>query len=537
MLVFRSPCRAFMLRQVRSVTKIDPLRGDAPWSPRAPISDLSLNVTDLVEAMDDHTRRLLSRKRTARRGWLVPRGLLVADLVGLCAAYLLATVLWGQNGALGSDHELLLFAATLPCWAIVARLHGLYGRDQEHADHTTTDDVVGVFHLVTIGVWLFVVISRLSGETSPGIYALITLWVLSVCLLPIARMLARDLCRQTDAYEQNTVIVGAGDVGQLIGRKLARHPEYGINVVGFVDQDPRARRADLPEHLTILGGPDRLPEIIERLDVERVVIAFSSQPVSELIELVRRLRPLGVQIDLVPRLYELVGPRIAVHAVEGVPLLGLLAVHDSMTLRAIKRAIDIVGAVVGLTLLAPLLAYIAIRIRLDSDGPILFRQTRLGTGMKEFTVLKFRTMKVGTDRDDHRTHIRRVMSPTSVAGTNGLYKLDRIDAVTSFGRWLRRTSLDELPQLVNVLRGEMSLVGPRPCIPYETENFEPHHFERFLVPQGLTGLWQVTARAHSSYGEALEMDTAYVRGWSVGLDLRLLLRTPLQLIKQRGRTR
>jgi lipopolysaccharide/colanic/teichoic acid biosynthesis glycosyltransferase len=207
-----------------------------------------------------------------------------------------------------------------------------------------------------------------------------------------------------------------------------------------------------------------------------------------------------------------------------------------MASRTIKRAIDIVGAVVGLILLAPVLVYIAVRIRLNSAGPILFRQTRLGAGMKEFTVLKFRTMKVGTDQAEHRAHIRRAMEPTAAAGANGLYKLDRIDAVTRVGRWLRRTSLDELPQLINILRGEMSLVGPRPCIPYETENFEPHHFERFQVPQGLTGLWQVTARANSSYGEALEMDTAYVRGWSLGLDLRLLLRTPLQVIKQRART-
>jgi lipopolysaccharide/colanic/teichoic acid biosynthesis glycosyltransferase len=125
------------------------------------------------------------------------------------------------------------------------------------------------------------------------------------------------------------------------------------------------------------------------------------------------------------------------------------------------------------------------------------------------------------------------MNAGAALGSNGLYKLDRSSAITPFGRWLRKTSLDELPQLLNVLRGEMSLVGPRPCIPYEIEHFAPHQFERFLVPAGLTGLWQVTARANSSFGEALEMDVAYVRGWSLGLDLRLLLRTPLQLFRQR----
>jgi lipopolysaccharide/colanic/teichoic acid biosynthesis glycosyltransferase len=145
-------------------------------------------------------------------------------------------------------------------------------------------------------------------------------------------------------------------------------------------------------------------------------------------------------------------------------------------------------------------------------------------------------MRVDTDEEAHRAYIESTMSASAEAGANGIYKLERSAEVTRAGRWLRKTSLDELPQLLNVLRGEMSLVGPRPCLVYEMSFFEPHHFERFLVPAGITGLWQVTARASSTFLEALEMDVLYARGWSFGLDLRLLARTPFQLIRQRRRT-
>ncbi len=520
-----------------SVTSINSHRTQTEPEPDPGVSAPHYAASDLIATMNDHTRELLGRGRLERRAWLVPRSLVVADLLGLSLAYLLTTLSWGEKGAFGSVHEILVFLATLPCWAIVAKLQGLYRSDQEQADHSTADDVVGVFHLVTIGVWVLLVATRLGGHPNPSIYALITFWGLAICILPVTRTIARRACKRAQAYEQNTLIVGAGEVGQLIARKLVKHPEYGANVVGFIDRDPKARRPDLPEHLAILGGPERLADIVKCLDVERVVIAFSNEPASELVLLLRQLRQFPVQIDLVPQLFELVGPRLTVHAVEGLPLLGLPPNRPSRTSRLIKRTIDVIGAGLALLVLAPVFAFIALRIRLDSDGPIFFRQTRLGTNMKEFTALKFRTMKVGTDQSVHQAAIRRLVSASADANENGgVYKLERADAVTKFGSRLRRTSLDELPQLINVLKGDMSLVGPRPCIPYETENFAPHHLERFAMPQGITGLWQVTARANCTYGEALDMDIAYVRGWSLGLDLRLLLRTPLSVLRQRSST-
>jgi lipopolysaccharide/colanic/teichoic acid biosynthesis glycosyltransferase len=237
-----------------------------------------------------------------------------------------------------------------------------------------------------------------------------------------------------------------------------------------------------------------------------------------------------VQIDIVPRAFELIGPSVRVHTVEGLPLLGLPPVRLARSSRLVKRGLDVSAAIFGLLLCAPFFAVVALLIRHDSSGPIFFRQTRLGISQRPFTMLKFRSMQDGTSDAEHRSYIEATSKPDATLSTDGLYKLDRLDSVTRVGRWLRRTSLDELPQLLNVLRGDMSLVGPRPCLPYEVEYFDAHHFDRFLVPAGITGLWQVTARAHATFIEALDMDVAYARGWSLGLDVALALRTLRQLV-------
>jgi len=464
-----------------------------------------------------------------RRAWLVPRALLLADVVGLSGAFLLATLVSGRSG-------LVLFLVTLPGWLMIAKVHGLYDRDASRADHSTVDDLVGVFHVVTIGVWAIIVAALLTGLGHPGLWKLTAFSALAFAFITTARACARAGCRRTRSYAQKTIIVGAGDVGQLVARKVSKHPEYGLEIVGFVDRDPKQRRSDL-DNLTVLGQPAQLRELVERFAVERVVVAFSNDSAEETVELLRDLSGADVQVDLVPRLFEMVGPNVTVHSLEGLALFGLPpAKRFTSSSRLLKRALDVAVSAVALFLAAPLMAFIAWRVKHDSPGPVFFRQVRLGLGMREFTALKFRTMKVDTDQDEHRKYIQEVAEAGVATNANGLFKLERKDAITSSGRWLRKTSLDEVPQLINVLRGDMSLVGPRPCIPYETETFKPHHFARFSVPAGITGLWQVSARANSTFREALEMDVAYAHAWSLGLDFRLLLRTPIQLVRQRTST-
>lgn len=465
---------------------------------------------------------------------MMRRVLVIADLAGLTVAFLVAEAMMRARGwPVDYNREVPLFAATLPVWVLVARMYGLYDHDEERTDHSTLDDLVGVFHLVTVGAWVLFVGMWLIGLKLPPVEKVFTFWGFTIGAIVAARAAARTVARALPAYRQRTLIVGAGEIGQLVARKYSQHPEYGIDLVGFLDSNPRERRADLGDIL-VLGPIDALPDVVRSRDVERVVIAFSGEPHERILRLLRLLRDEDVQIDIVPRLFEVIGPNVDLHSVEGLALLGLPPVRLSRSSRLFKRTIDLVGAVAGLILTAPIFLYATWRIRRESPGPTLFRQERLGEEMRPFTMFKFRTMSVDADDREHREFIQATMSPKALPAANGIYKLDREHDVTRFGRWLRKTSLDELPQLFNVLRGEMSLVGPRPCIAYELETFEEHHFDRFLVRPGITGLWQVTARAHASFGEALDIDVRYVHGWSLALDLWLLLRTPLGLL--RGRT-
>jgi exopolysaccharide biosynthesis polyprenyl glycosylphosphotransferase len=465
-----------------------------------------------------------------RRGWLVRRALLAADVAGLALAYLLARAVTGSHL---TPFAITVLAVAAPLWLVAAKLYGLYERDEEHVDHSTVDEMFGVFHLVTIGSWAYFVAMRVSGYRIVQTNRLVIFWLLATGFVFGLRVLARTLCRRHPLYVQNTLIIGAGDIGQLAARKLLQHPEYKINLLGFVDGHPRPRRTELSQ-FSLVGDLTLLPELVESRKVDRVIVAFSDAGHEELLALIRALRVYDVQIDLVPRLFEVIGPRAGIHAFEGLALVGLPPMKLSRSSRLLKRALDLVVALVLLVFTAPLFAVVALAIRLDSRGPVLFRQQRLGYDQRPFTILKFRTMRVGTDQEEHRRYIEQTLSADVAPNANGLYKLERPDAITRVGAFLRRTSLDELPQLVNVVAGHMSLVGPRPCLAYETEGFEDHHFERFMVQPGLTGLWQVGARGRSTFGEALDMDVAYVRGWSFSLDLRLLLKTPLSLVRMRA---
>jgi exopolysaccharide biosynthesis polyprenyl glycosylphosphotransferase len=502
---------------------------------RAALLEGVARYDELTAAVDERTLEIVERRRRTAvikgRGWLVRRMLLAADVVGISLAFLLAQAILGPAASgkgISVQTEYLLFLATLPGWVVLAKLYGLYDRDEERTDHSTADDLVGVLHMLTLGAWIFFAGAWLTNLADPDLSKVFLFWVFAIALVTLLRAGARAYCRRNVAYLQNTVIVGAGDVGQTVARKLLNHPEYGINLVGFVDSEPRERRDDL-EHLTILGTPERLPALVRLLEVERVIVAFSHDSHEESLDLIRLLKDLHVQVDVVPRLYELVSPGAGIHTVEGLPLVGLPPLRLSRSSRLLKRTMDIVLSSLGLAALAPALVVASVAIRLDSSGPVFFRQVRMGSGNRTFQIFKLRTMVA--DADERKPDVAHMNMHLRPGGDARMFKIPVDPRVTRVGRFLRRYSLDELPQLINVLRGEMTLVGPRPLILEEDGEIEEWGRKRLDLKPGMTGLWQVAGRSAIPFDEMVKLDYLYVTTWSLANDLRLMFRTLPALLR------
>ena len=504
---------------------------------------------EMTGSVDERTLNIVERRRKTavirRRGWLVRRLLLVADVVGLTAAFMLAELLvdsFQHSGVLSSPAEIVAFLASLPLWVIAAKVHGLYDRDEERTDHSTGDELAGVFHMVTLGTWLFAAASYLTGLAHPTMGKLLIFWAAAVVFVSVGRGAARAIARQSLIYLQNAVIVGAGDVGQLIARKLLQHPEYGINVVGIVGT-PRTAPGPELDSVRLLGGPERLPAIIRLFDIERVIVAFANFSDKETAEIVRNLLALDIQIDVVPRLYELFSPNAGIHMIEGLPLVGLPPMRLSLSSKVLKRILDL--AVAGMTLLiaAPLLLVVALAVKLDSPGPLLYRHRRIGVGGEPIDVLKFRTMRIEACRGERyggaaaeAEFERLVADPARAEEFATTYKLDDDPRVTRVGRVLRRLSLDEFPQLLNVMRGDLSVVGPRPVTEDELARYGDSVDSLLSIRPGVTGYWQINGRSQLSYEDRVRLDLSYIRGWSLGLDLRILVSTARVLLARRGAT-
>lgn len=405
---------------------------------------------------------------------------------------------------------------------VLLRARGLY-RDRLRVGGV--DELGRLLAAVSLASMTLLAGAAVSGEEAAFSAPIALLWGLSAVSLGTGRKLVALVerrARESGRISRPTLVVGAGTVGTRLARRLEEEPGLGLRPVGFIDEEPRAQPSDAT--LPVLGSPAELSDVVARTGAEHVILAFSSLPDHGLIPLVRRCHELGLTVSLVPRLFESFNDPMAVDYLGGVPLLGLQKRDPRGLQFAVKHGFDRVAAALALVVLAPVMLAVTLAVKVSSSGPVLFRQTRVGRDGHLFEMLKFRTMWLDGENGS--------FLPPPGLGPGGIEGPDRR---TRIGGVLRRTSLDELPQLLNVLRGEMSLVGPRPERPEFVDLFGldiDRYGDRHRVKSGITGWAQVHGlRGRTSLADRVEWDNFYIQNWSLWLDLKVLLLTLSAIVR------
>jgi exopolysaccharide biosynthesis polyprenyl glycosylphosphotransferase len=363
-------------------------------------------------------------------------------------------------------------------------------------------------------------------------HAALALWM--VALRPFLAVMLRRRFLSRAQERERVLILGADSHGRAAAQRIVGGP-FPAEVVGFADiERPRSGRYE-PFHLVDL---EDLPALAAGLEADLVVLARPDLPRESVVRVTDRLASGGVQVRVAANMVNRQIDSLPFESMGGVALLPVGQTPLNGTGERLKRAFDFTAACLGGVIILPVIGILALLVRLSSPGPVLFRQARVGKGGRIFTFYKFRSMRVDNDDTAHREYVAGLLQNGAAAATDGsgrkVYKLVNDSRVTGIGSFLRQTSLDELPQLLNVLRGEMSLVGPRPCLPFEFELYRDWQKRRLDVTPGMTGLWQVTGRSFVSFEDMVLLDLFYIANWSFGTDLKLLLRTVPVVIWGRG---
>ncbi|HWH92305.1 MAG TPA: exopolysaccharide biosynthesis polyprenyl glycosylphosphotransferase [Baekduia sp.] len=482
----------------------------------APVSGLPAPAPDVPLLLPRHDPSGL--RRVIQWRFLRP----LIDAVCLAVALVLALRWPHEAVALSEGWPLVLFP---PLVMLLLLIRGMYER---RLRPTILDGVVPIAGSVSIAAMFVVVMQVYLGGTAAVSSVAAHLWAVALVGVGGARvglLGVQRLARTRGLDGAPTLIVGAGTVGMRLARRLEQSPEYGLTPVGFLDADPlETGRHDSPG-IPVLGSPDELDWVAQLTRAEHVVIAFSSEPDERLVDLVRRCEALGLEVSLVPRLFESLNHRATYEPLGGTPLMGLRSVHPKGWQFAVKHGFDRLGAALLILAFGPLMAAIALTVRLSSPGPVIFRQRRVGRDGTVFDLFKFRSMRMPDPSADG-------FRPGADSAPGGVEGADRR---TWIGRLLRRTSLDELPQFFNVLLGDMSLVGPRPERPEFVELFETdirRYGDRHRVKSGVTGWAQVHGlRGQTSLSDRVEWDNYYIEHWTLGLDFKILALTLLEVLR------
>jgi exopolysaccharide biosynthesis polyprenyl glycosylphosphotransferase len=450
----------------------------------------------------------------------------LVGFVAVFAAALLAVWVWHRGDTQWSVYVYpsLLVAATFVVAMRVVSLHSIPTAARIPWSRIAMASTLSTGAILTFG---FFYRAESYSRASVALFWPLSILAVGAALAALRRLQKRVLARPSTG--RRVLIIGGNSVGQRIGRAIEQRPGF-YDLVGYLDDlDTGPTRPDVPH----LGTIDDLEDVVVTKGVGEVVIALPSAPESTVLQIISTCMRLGVSWKAVPPSYDLLFDRSDADVFDGIPVVGIRNSRLVGIDWFAKRTFDVVFSAFVLTVLAPLLLLIAVGIKLTSPGPVFFKQTRVGLDGREFTLHKFRSMRVGNAATIHEAFSSDWIHGRTGDDT-GVHKMVRDPRITPIGRFLRKTSLDEAPQFWTVLRGDMSVVGPRPPLPYEVASYTEWHHRRLKVPPGITGLWQVSGRNNVSFDEMVRLDIRYMETWSLARDVLIVARTVPALLTEPG---
>jgi len=486
----------------------------------------------------------------------VKAGLVVADAMAAAISFMLAFYVrerisvFAPGGGLAWSDRFAPYGALLVFVVVIRLLSFRYcNLYRVRGEFSFVDDAIRIFKATAIGSLLIVAAAFLyrggfqfrAFSYARGVF--VTDFVFVLIIAGLVRFVMRSVQTFVRSRQINlipTLVVGRGPEASLFIREMRERPALGYRVIGVVETVASAPAASLSyEDVPIIGTLESLPEVIRDSGANEVIIADPQVNGDALFEVMMRCgRRRGVEFRIAPSLFNCLPRKTEIDQIGVLPMIRLFREPLSSGARVLKRTFDLIVAALAITLLFPVWLIIALLIKLDSKGPVFYTQERVGMDGRLFLLYKFRTMKADADSELHREYQRAFIAGRAEANlgneTKPTYKLLADPRITRIGKALRRISLDEVPQLLNVLSGDMSLVGPRPPIPYEVEAYELWHRKRLDMKPGLTGLWQVSGRNRLPFEEMVRLDLFYIENWSLLLDLKIILRTGFVMLGGEG---
>lgn len=453
------------------------------------------------------------------------------------AIYLRFGSLWPSAVSTGQFGELFLpqlVFVLLPAWLIIFALHRLYDFDSLFWG---SGELGRVVNAITLGFVATILAGYAMKMEHISRAWMLLAWALAVTFVSGGRLLFRGFLgwlHKKGILTSRTLLVGDNEEAAALLRRVVNTRGSELTAVGYVGETSGALR---DSGISYVGPVSRIRQVVESRRIDTLLVASTAFTHREIADLLNKIRGLQVDVHISSGLFEILAPRVFVKEIAGIPMTTVKSISLTRGKLLVKRTSDLMGSVTSITLLSPFLLGVAALIKLTSPGPVLYRQERIGRHGKPFTMYKFRSMAVGCDDSEHK---ERVAAQIALGDSDeaqeapDTYKTQTDTRITWVGRWIRKFSIDEFPQLLNVVTGEMSLVGPRPPLKYEVDMYEDWMMGRLEVTPGMTGLWQVSGRANLPYNEMIKLDLYYIQNWSLRFDLSILVRTIPVVLFPRG---